>query len=472
MTWITDQWSDRTLSMVASYVAGTNVQVMRTARLERPMTVALRRPTLLLRPGDCGLYDLLLGAEAVRSRPVLRKKCKGGRFDDATKHGVWMRARRALRERHGRCEALRGFAREDSVDPELVWDRVTFSELDMASWNGGVYETAISGVSPEGCDRDVEHVIAAAREGKLELEDVPGLREAQVLRVPRRILVPPGLPPQWERLADTRAKADDVARSLTRCYLRKSEDFEERRRVPSPRLAGSRLVLSRLHRVSVEGRLGKMPRVFLPNGRRHSSTFRPHEHFAILGFDAHGFEHCSSHWTRLSETVMMAWLRAYEILGIDVVVVAFRDRLVPLGKGQRLYLHVPVVIKAYDEPFDDTTWHRMVQVIQERPRGKGEPTCFQPLQMGTLRQFAAKALRTRSYQYVSCQFLAHRGLVAGKPAPDYWSRTAQALESAWRGFESDHEHWWEEATSWMLPPALVDASPEGSPLRRRATRLP
>ena len=171
--------------------------------------------------------------------------------------------------------------------------------------------------------------------------------------------------------------------------------------------------------------------------RRHADyqpIFNPKEHLVVCGFDAHSFEKKLSR--RVGNPTMPAVTgNVFRRLGVDLAMTAFMDRIVNLGDGREVYIHTPVVIKAFDEGFESSYFNRMASFVfgrlcQTCARG-AMPAAFAPLQLESLRAVSQEVSKQIEHPvtalvYFNAIGMAHAGREHSSPAVN--RRTANLVD--------------------------------------------
>lgn len=448
-------FSPRGLSLVASYFAGQPTRVILSRRLEEPFVLEAERRNLYLDEDTGGLYDLILMARLMRRRPLLRAYHQSDVDAAPTDAQVdrWLAAERRLLEgRYPGIGALAGaLARPDAPRPRLVWRGVRFRELeasDLAGLASGELAAAELLDTELSAGGDLRALHEAIARGDFATEPLPGLPEVELAAVPLRISVMSRPFDLWE---DESARSPSLRQALdgaVRC-------FQQRKRSAAfdrPRLArgarGLRLDHGRLYQAALAGRTGRPPRVFRRPFRELNEDFDPRRSLVVLAFDANAL--ASAPGARsLSKYYVLIWAKACAEAGISFIIEAYRDRLLTLPGGRRVYLHMPSVVKELDEPLGSAAWARLDALFRSADPSP-EAGAYHPVQLRSLAVRLGRALEERPFKTIDLSYLSPRGLEL-RPADE--ERAASALERQLKAIQELRP-----AADWTLsgwiPPAL------------------
>jgi len=269
----------------------------------------------------------------------------------------------------------------------------------------------------------------------------------------------------FERLEAMLAENEDTQRYVMNCYQKKSEGLTENQWAPRRRHTGTRLDTTRLAQAAASSRGGDAPRVFRRRHADYQPIFNPKDHLVVCGFDVHSFEKNLS--PRACNPTMPAVTgNVFRRLGVDMAMTAFIDRIVKLGDGREVYIHTPVVIKAFDEGFESTYFNRMASFVfgrlcQTCAHGN-MPAAFAPLQLESLRAISQQVSKrfehlVTAMVYFNAIGMVHAGREHSSPAVN--RRTAalvDALLDQMRGIDLAGRRL--DAEFMYMPAAIVAAA--------------
>lgn len=463
---ILEQYSDRALTMIASAIAGEPLRVLRSSRLQAPAALALEPRTLLLDPERVGPYDLVLLACALP--PLREHRPAEGRVPPKVVAAVLRREQARLQPLAERTAALTGCYRprrrgarlNRRTLPEVTRGHVQLAPLSASDLGPeGVEILSTTGLDVSGASGDFDQIERAILEGRLPLETHPAVPNLPFVRMPLRLEAlapPPPLPAEDE--AERRREVEDFARGVARCLQEHMQGLQELKRV-LPRTSGRRLDPGRLHHAFVSARTGQPPLVFRPKPLTSDATFRPERYLAVLGFDVHSMHAGVSRAGRVNLNLMRGLARTYDLLEIPTVIVAFRDRAMRLSDGRWVYLHVPCVAKAADEPFGPAVWNRL-EAAWTPVTGYGRRSCLVPLQLETLERHARAATERESPRWLRLDYYSVEGLEAPDNDEATLTRVADATDRVLRRFSEMGAT--EVDVSPFLPKSLIRHGAPGS----------
>ncbi len=423
------QYSPRSLSVVAAYLAGRDVEVVVSPRVKYPLVVALKSATLVLDPGRAGLYEVLLGAMLLRRRQEARISDEdpgAERRISVEQARQWSEtARRELEQAMPGVRRLAGWEMPGGgrKPPKIVWSKVPWNRLDLDSFTVGVGQRRVSGVSLETARGDYRAFLAALRQGQCPLRRVEGL-SMPVADMPLTISTSESPGPDFERLEALLAENEDTQRFVANCYQRKSEGLSENQLAPRRMHTGTLLDTARLAQAVASSRGGDAPRVFRRRHAEYQPIFNPQDHLVVCGFDVHSFEKKLSR-RAANPTIPAVAGNVFRRLGVDLAMTAFNDWIVKLGDGRDVYIHTPVVIKAFDEGFEASYFNRLASFVfgrlcQTCAHG-GMPAAFAPLQLESLRAISQEVSKRFEHPvttmlYFNAIGMAHAGREHTSPA--------------------------------------------------------
>ncbi len=473
---------ERTLSLVASVVHGAPVTVILTSRAEGGASLALESRTVALDPERTGPYDLLLLAGMLRHRREALGR-KGDAAPSSREVARWVKEERDALERAfpgvsrlpgrwapdrpGGGGGGRGglFGRAGRAVPP---PRVTRREVEMAPLGGGTLagdvETAqVVGTSMRGVEGDVAELIEGLRSGRVTTKRHPSLTEMPYVEVPVRLRLPAR--PTGAGLLDRpdRKEIDEAARGILTCFENHIRGMAVTRYAP-PRTFGTRLDPAALHEAYVATKAGRAPRAFRKRPKTLDPTFQPDRHLAVLGLDVGTFYATAERKTRASLNFLGIFARVLQMLELDLAIVGFRDRILDLGDGRKVYLHMPCVAKEVGEPFTESTWERIHALWG--PSALGAPACFLPLQVERLARMLREARDAGDYRYVRLDHYATAGFGREYASYEHAARLAAAADRPLvelRDEAAAAEIDWE--TGLFVPQALIDAAPRDGVLK-------
>lgn len=468
-----DLFSDRALSMIASAVHGAPVTVVRSSRCRAPAALAMDGRTLFLDGERLGPYDLLVLAGLFRHR----RECSSRASVAATSPenvARWLEAESAhvLRRFPGAAN-LKGLYRrvadttipagmpavEGGSLPEVTWHDVTLRPLDAEQLaRAGLGALSVRGLGLLGADDDLARIAEAIVAGKLPVKEHPALTELPYVEVPLRLEVP--ATPEERRPVDVERlrEIDEGARGIVKCIQEKLQGLHEQR-VPMPRTLGTRLHPGRLHDAFLANRTGAPAHIFRRPPAETDAVFRPDRHLAVMGFDVHSLHAAIKRHGRLSLNFIRMLVRVYEMLEIESVVVTFSDQVLDLPDGRRVYLHMPHVAKALDEPFGPRVWSRL-EAAWSAPRGTENAACFVPLQLATMERLSRGPVQENQPRYLKLDYYSLDGLPPPHADDATLERVADATERVLKRFRDETAS--EVDLGVFLPKALIRRAAKGS----------
>lgn len=450
--------NERTLSLLATAVCGSPVTVVTSSRTEAPGCASLRRRTIWIDPERVGPYDVVLLAGLLRKRRGGRVfAARGGRSRRARTRLI-DRTRRSLEAEYPALAGLDGLWRTDVPDggrPELVWDAPRMRGLETGG--GELSAKLVPGEELAGVEGDLDRLADGIASGRVPTRSHPALPEMPYVVLPLSLRMNDHPREVTDAEREVRREVDRMAQGIVTCYENKTQGVHAARIRP-PRASGSRLDPRRLHEVAVALRTGGAARPFARPPIEVQATFRPEQHYGVLGFDAASLHAAVSRRGRLSVNLLRVFARCFEMMEIDCVVVAFRDRVLDLPDGRRVYLHVPCVAKAHDEPFSDAVWQRL-QALWSPMTGAGASACFAPLQVETLARHAREATIGDDRRWATLEYMTLAGMPSDVETFAHTAASAAAADRALVSLRDEIPAEW--SFSLFVPQALSRAAPRG-----------
>lgn len=356
--------SDRTVSMIASLVAETRVEVVPLPRLKF-RGLAVKEPrTIYIRPGEVDLLELLLLARSVTAPPFSMPTAEP------------MRRRHRARYRRLLRDSFPGIARmpdpeEDGRDPiAMSWDEVEVRPLggpDSLSDQGEL--TTLSVPTRRLRSGAVER---AAFNSWLDepanwVQPPRPPMNAAVARTPMTVV------PATGRLSGSRARyrsrietpvSRKVISRMLECHLQTlqgSEDAGDDRR----RSFGRHLDANGLHdlALAIRGVPGPPPRAFRRSRRRINDSYDPAVHAGIVMIDVHAFEREDGYSIvdrhKRPLTIVAVLLEVLHRLGMPLGIVMYADQLRAGCGGPPVYVNRPIIVKRPEDRWDDAAILRL-----------------------------------------------------------------------------------------------------------------
>jgi len=384
------QLSGRVLEIVAAFIAERPVRVALSNQVKSLAAVQLKTDTIMLHP-LCGLYDLCLCGQVLADRPRVSRDEQPA--SPSVRSRAASAARRKLAARFGDVEQFDGVfhpTKPLSLSPALSWEAVQMKSRPLPEGllrNHGMESVleleAIGGVQLQfdGAST-MEELLKQLLAGKLPLEKWTGLPEAEILTVPVRVQETAGFPVLWEKIEMIIAGIRKHVNEYAECYRRSSVT---RTADPRPRFSADRGRLdgSRLARAMAEMKAGQRPKPFSRPCIEWQQVFRPEQHLIAIGIDIYSLGGEGN-----SRALPLALLQATQDLGVDSMIYAFEDFLLPLAADRWCYLHMPHIIKTARDPFEPTVWRKLERLMFRRREAddaeKTAAACCPQLQMRTL----------------------------------------------------------------------------------------
>lgn len=387
-----DDYSNRTLALLTSAVAGVDGRVVTSYRAKYPLTVALDSRTLVLNPLTAGLYDLVLGARLLTHRDLLRQ----GPVEEQRKNRwLTLKAHRRListaqlelRQQFSGVEKLPGCFLPGSPvsDLRLVANQVEWLPFDMqhsASSHGpGLAAQILPDLQITGTQDDFGCVLAALEAGQLMTNVLPGLDDLPYVAIPLRFATTDHCPllRSWQRHAADPENRDTIV-GLMRCYQSKSIVRQMRQPSGKPQVTGVNLDSNRLVSARAAMRAGRQMPLFRKTGSTIEPVFDPRQHLVVITFDLNDLEHLT--WNDNREEILRfltVLLTVHQNLDVDVIVQGSADRLVETSDGRVVCLHFHTQFKALDEPFDESFWNRIMMLMRKPLALPGMKACYHAL---------------------------------------------------------------------------------------------
>ncbi len=458
----------RSLEFFALSISAHKWRVVLSTRAKYAVTVVLESNTIVLDPTRTGLFDLAVASccHVVNERRTALTDSKPSQRNAALRHharrNVIPEVQKMLVARFPRLASttgnaylpgspLKGFA---ITEQDAMWNKLPRD----VQWSDGLEMELVSDIGLHGIEQDMKRLMAAFRRPDYPWEVLEGLEEFPVAVVPFRLSTAnPAELESSERLMND-PEVISTMNGIHDCMMRKSESIEER--IPQGALShhGVYFDSNQLAAAVVAAKRGSDARLFR---RKHSSilpNFDPRRHLVYLQLDLNDLANERGYsWSQV-QLSLLGFLRAYEMLDIDLVIEAFGDQLIKLPTssgaeskpGRKAIVQFRTVLKRIDQPFDDLVWHHIRGYLSKPPKFPGRPVSFHPL---TAKHIGAEITRlSRQYEH------AYRTLF-------WFSRSGMGKELPYRSNLSVYERMAKYINVCMdraersLPPGQFDPQP-------------
>ena len=370
------QLSEKTMSAFASAIYGAECRVVLSDRLEASASVAFDA-RLIAMHSNCSVYDLLCLTCLLREyRGRVRTEYSEKRLPKSMIRS-WLKKTQAVVENRwpGLTAAWQGGHfhpdsksqknQRTSTVPQLSWKQLTLKPLSGSDiLFGGEFTDlgASGGIEIVGDSDDLAFLLGALEAGRFPMSSRPELPGIPVVTIPLKLAVqmldkdPDFL--RWNSGGSLTKLGSDAAK----CMSKKFSGLIEYRSERLHRRTGKRLDSMRLHQAFVASKTGTEARVFRDPMVSPSAVFTGTDHVWTIAFDGNSDAVDSSPGSmkpRTNSTAMEIMSGAARTLRVRTQIWAFYDRFVTLSSGQSVYLHIPMQIKDFDEPFDNNFWQKL-----------------------------------------------------------------------------------------------------------------
>ncbi|BBM86602.1 hypothetical protein [Candidatus Uabimicrobium amorphum] len=440
-----DKILPRALNMITSFVSGKQVNVVVAERAKEPVTVVMEGTALFVQP-QVAFYDVLMASRLFNYHYIIKKQYRE-ESPPVKLIRKWMRKERKYL--HRRFPALHGFKgsyhpHSDCEEyPCVVWQGVEFGNLQSNPF-AGVGSENFSMVQVEGVDivsseDDMNALIAALKNGNVPLKKHKELH-IPVAEIPANLLVKNAWPQEWERLE--RYFNSSWIKEWRKCMMRKMEGNLDLNIFAQHKSSGTRINMNRLYRVPLAKYTRQIPKIFQSERRRIETTFDPSQYLGVLAVDMNMWSEKDENGRYGSGNSELALVHILEQMGIDLILISFRDFLVDLGNGEKVYIHVPFVLKQAHEPMSKIIWSRVVEAWK-RSGQRGEICSFQPIHFKTISEYINKAFAEKHYRYVYMMYYSRNDF--GSQNDLFHARTIQSLENICQDMFARHDK-----TKWLM----------------------
>ncbi len=463
--------NERFLTLAAKLVTGEDVRVLLEPRAVDPTTVLFDSRTVAIQPQRAGMRDVFVGAAMLTMRDTIRDHITGTeQLTPALRLRAGLQAHRQLMRRAPQLyEHVAGrfrFERPETY-PAIQWKSLALCTLDVAAEIGGVKLEANNDIPLLGNHDDFRQLADQLRGGAIATEDYAPLREMPVMTLPLRVSAPSSPGPRLQRLQKDMQRSEmvELKRAYSRCFQTKAEGLLPGTASHMPCRIGSTLSHIRLVNSMLELRQGVLPRAFLPRGQARQPVFDPGRQLVIVAWDAHDLKSGSLQDPAFSWRFLAVLIRTYRELGVDLIVVAFADQIIPLGNNRFVYIHMPSVLRTPDVPDDHAFENRFAALLEQSPQLPGGiPASFLPLALRTVeRQLATQQ---GEYDRWTLNLAARRGMPDrfGFQQAHFHRRTVDAADQVLRNIAqmAATESSKFDCSGCFVPAAIREAAPKKS----------
>lgn len=351
----------RTLSEVASTIAGRRCEVTYASNALDPASVVARDSVIVLHPERASFGDYLLAAALLRHRN--RLEADGGRQRIGTRRRLVAAARDYVRTNLPGAEALG--ADMGRARARLVWDRLPQRALEADDFmQGAEIGAALSRRSyMQQPKSSLAALLEAARRGHLPAFKFASFPELDIVRhsLPTARELPTDA--DQEMLEDWRTMSPGIVADAVRCYRDSAEIVDDEWASTLLVSEGSQIAEHALHDAYVASLAGIDLPVFQAEELDSIVQWDPDRFVVVLGFDMAGLPDSCITNPVPSRSMLGVFCRSFQVLGVGVRIVGFWDHEVAMPNGKSRYLTVDVMVKDFDEPFDDAAALRVANAM-------------------------------------------------------------------------------------------------------------
>ncbi len=412
----------RVLEILArAFSGGEELRVLVSHRAKFPVTLVLESRTIVLCPITAGLYDLALAAccfeaRSWRDSAPLKKKQR----DRWLTHQVHERLVPAAHEKLQRLfpnlasraggYVLPGRKPNGLRVAERQVDWLPLPQINSEDAMLNVNLDFVHELDQRGAGGDLDWIRNAIVKRAIPLESIPTMDEWPYATIPFRVSPPKDYDLEsFERIMQD-PEVIETKNSIIECVRRKSEVLDERQHRGKLQRFGVHLDHKRLINAAMAPRTGIDPKVFRKKSSQLQPIFDPDTHLAMILLDlndistegrSNKFDGCRK--------FLLAILKAYGELEVDMEVVVYADTMVTCPDGRKVICHFTNTLKTIDQPLSDNFWAQLGAIIRKQPRMPFPATHYHPISARRVIARMIEIARERPHAYRTLFWLARRG---------------------------------------------------------------
>lgn len=451
------QFNERSLSIVASILGRCDAVVIHSERLKHPIAVTFEGWAILVDPNRAGLRDLFVAAYLLRWRSEARKLSEDstrrkGHIKRSLSRPWVQNAVAQLEQEYPKLLDFPGIFHLSAEEswPELSWRQAEFtplppllSTIDSNFLEGfGWHQSSM--VEFTGNKKDFDHFLAALNLGIYPLKQEPHLPEMPYAYLPIKISTTGGAGPRFEQYeweVKNHERQFGTIQKLVECQIRASEEDSPQQFLGQHLADGVIFDPNRLSEIVVARRTGIPPRVFLdPTASAKRYYFDPERHLNVVMVDLNGLARAYGEGPQFSYRSLGVFCEVQRELGLRCAVIGFCDHVIRTERRGSIYIHCPVNLKGFDDPWDAAYFQRLQSVIERPPQlpRPAIPACFQPLQLRTAFELSSAYSEDLALESHGVVVVAKNGMPKWPELTtrEFYARTADAFDTLF----VDQEH--------------------------------
>lgn len=426
---ITD-YSNRALNVLATTIAEIECRVVVTKQIRTPISIAIGPRTIALDPSLVALDALMVAAAIIATfRKTVRESDDRLQVIRTSKKEWTDRAVMKLHEMFPKSRYL--FQNRYKI--AITWDQIYFSEkVQSNTLNGSTFES-VSGVRFIG-NNAIKSFLAKLALGTYPLETWDGL-DLPVARLPFELGAEMPKYGELETLEEAIKDAKSRTAGIMNCFVRKCLGKLQSDVRFSHSKTGSNLDLNRIVRAVIECSAGNHPsNLYKVRQDQRDRIFHPDEHHVLQAIDLGSIQNHRNPYGYHPDLVAIV-AEGFRHLGVGHSILLFADQVIEQN-GQRYYIHMPIRLKAFEEPLQ-YAMVRLAMLISHRlgrmvSLGRNAPfVSWQPLQLDTAFRELQRVDKHTAADYQTILYVNTRSMQQVDleySQPDVLLRTAECIE--------------------------------------------
>ena len=463
-------YSSRALNAIASTIAQTEVRIVLTKQIPKPICIAIGPRTIALDPAIGALDDLIVAAIIVATfRRSVRESGDRSRLVRANKNEWIAKSVAKLREMFPKS----GNFFKDRYKLDITWDQIRFCDHGNSNdQHSSTTLESVSGVRFVG-NNAITSFLAQLAAGTYPLEQWAGL-DMPVARLPMDLSHEMSKNRELEILEDAIKDAKQRTSAIMTCFVRKCIGKLQNNVRVSHHRTGTNLDMNRIVRAVIDSSLGtSSSHLYKVRKDQRDRVFHPNEHHVLQAIDLGSIQN-HINWYGYSPELVAVVGEGFRHLQVGHSILLFADQVIEQN-GKRFYIHMPIKLKAFEESMQNAMVrlamlcsHRLGKMVN---LGKTIPfVCWQPLQLETAFRELQRVDKKSQTDYQTLMYINTRSIQAYDSDycdPTKLSQAAECIEDTIKAIE---KHGTETKTIDLdflyLDPNIISNSRKGSRVAR------
>lgn len=424
-------YSTRALNAIASTIAQVECRVILTQQIRTPVSIAIGPRTIAMDPTLVELDALMVASVLIATfRKTVRESDDRSRLVRANKKEWTDQAVTKLRELFPKAEKF--FQNRYKI--AITWDKIHFSDKGQSNPINGSSLESVSGVRFVG-NNAIKSFLAQLASGTYPLETWDGL-DLPVARLPIDLGAEMPKYRELETLEEAIKDAKSRTAEIMNCFVRKCIGKLQSNVRFSHSRTGSNLDMNRIVRAVIDSSAGSQStNLYKVRKDQRDRIFHPDEHHVLQAIDLGSLQnHRRFHGYHPELVAIVA--EGFRHLQVGHSIMLFADQVIEQN-GRAFYIHMPIRLKAFEEPLQSAMVRLAMLVSQRLGRmvnlDRNAPfVSWQPIQLDTAFRELQRVDKHTATDYQTIMYVNTRSMQQVDLEycqPDVLLRTAECIEN-------------------------------------------